>query len=98
MRFIDYTFQVMILSLNDYLFSPLICNIIITSRPYVGEKLVNFLVEPKKGIKWPPKLPRFSNRHDAIAICKELCKSQYLLRSEKCGKGELEVRMSYTCI
>ena len=63
-----------------------------TSDVCEGEKLVNFLVEPKKGIKWPPKLPRFSNRHDAIAICKELCKSQYLLRSEKCGKGELEVR------
>ncbi len=53
---------------------------------------MNFLVEPKKGVKWPPKLPRFSNRHDAIAICKELCKGQYLLRSEKLGKGELEVR------
>jgi hypothetical protein len=57
--------------------------------------LVNFLVEPKKGVKWPPKLPRFSNRHDAIAVCKELCKSQYLLRSEKCGKGELEVRIAF---
>jgi hypothetical protein len=62
---------------------------------YKGEKLVNFLVEPKKGTKWPTKLLRFQNRHDAIAICKELCKNQYLLRSEKCGKGELEVRIIF---
>jgi hypothetical protein len=61
----------------------------------IGEKLVNFLVEPKKGTKWPSKLLRFQNRHDAILICKELCKHQYLLRSEKCGKGELEVRFYY---
>jgi hypothetical protein len=53
---------------------------------------VNFLVEPKKGTKWPSKLPRFSTRHEAIAVCKELCKNQYLLRSEKRGKGELDVR------
>eukprot|EP00543_Licmophora_paradoxa_P014634 CAMPEP_0202458314 /NCGR_PEP_ID=MMETSP1360-20130828/24459_1 /ASSEMBLY_ACC=CAM_ASM_000848 /TAXON_ID=515479 /ORGANISM="Licmophora paradoxa, Strain CCMP2313" /LENGTH=325 /DNA_ID=CAMNT_0049078809 /DNA_START=12 /DNA_END=989 /DNA_ORIENTATION=- len=56
-----------------------------------GEKLVNFLAEPKKGVKWPAKLPRFSDRQEAIAVCKELCKLQYLLRSEKKGKGELSV-------
>jgi translocation protein SEC62 len=58
-----------------------------------GEKLVNFLVEPKKGTKWPSNLPRFSNRREAIAVCKELCRNQYLLRSEKRGKGELGVRI-----
>jgi len=54
-----------------------------------GEKLVNFLVEPKKGTKWPPKLPRFKNRQEAIDVCKELCKMQFVLRAEKRGKGEL---------
>eukprot|EP00980_Cylindrotheca_fusiformis_P012633 scaffold3084_cov144-Cylindrotheca_fusiformis.AAC.81 len=54
-----------------------------------GEKLVNFLVEPKRGTKWPKKLPRFENRQDAIAVCKELCKLQFILRCEKRGKGEL---------
>jgi translocation protein SEC62 len=60
-----------------------------------GEKLVNFLVEPKKGTKWPSNLPRFETRQDAIAVCKELCKQQFLLRSEKRGKGELGVRVSF---
>lgn len=50
---------------------------------------MNFLVEPKKGTKWPKNLPRFENRQDAIAVCKELCNYQYLLRCEKRGKGEL---------
>ena len=70
----------------------LMWNLFLLHLHYVGEKLVNFLVEPKKGTKWPSKLPRFANRHEAIAVCKELCKSQYLLRSEKRGKGELDVR------
>jgi translocation protein SEC62 len=56
-----------------------------------GEKLVNFMVEPKKGTKWPKELPRFSSRPDAIAVCKELCNIQYIHRSEKVAKGELEV-------
>lgn len=56
-----------------------------------GEKLVNFMVEPKKGTKWPTNLPRFENRQDAIAVCRELCKIQYLLRAEKKGKGELNM-------
>ncbi|EEC47295.1 predicted protein [Phaeodactylum tricornutum CCAP 1055/1] len=56
-----------------------------------GEKLVNFLVEPKKGTKWPTNLPKFASRSDAILVCKELCKQQFLLRSEKRGKGELDV-------
>ena len=56
-----------------------------------GEKLVNFLVEPKKGTKWPTNLPRFENRQDAVVVCKDLCKNQFLLRSEKRGKGELGV-------
>lgn len=56
-----------------------------------GEKLVNFLVEPKKGTKWPTNLPRFASRVDAIAACKSMCKNNYLLRSEKRGKGELGV-------
>ena len=56
-----------------------------------GEKLVNFMVEPKKGTKWPKELPRFSARPDAIAVCKELCNIQYIHRSEKVAKGELEV-------
>jgi translocation protein SEC62 len=59
-----------------------------------GEKLVNFLVEPKKGAKWPKNLPQFENRHDVIAVCKDLCKQTFLLRSEKRGKGELGVSFS----
>jgi len=54
-----------------------------------GEKLVNFMVEPKKGSKWPKNLPRFKERHEAIAVCKELCRVQFIHRSEKTGKGEL---------
>jgi len=54
-----------------------------------GEKLVNFLVEPKKGTKWPSNLPKFESRQDAVLVCKDLCKNQFLLRSEKRGKGEL---------
>jgi translocation protein SEC62 len=57
----------------------------------IGEKLVNFMFEPKKGVKWPKKLPKFESRQDAIAVCKELCKHQFLLRSEKRGKGDLGV-------
>lgn len=56
-----------------------------------GEKLVSFLVEPKKGTKWPTNLPRFSSRLEAITTCKALCKNNFLLRSEKRGKGELGV-------
>ena len=56
-----------------------------------GEKLVNFLVEPKKGTKWPPTLPRFKSRPEAIAVCKELCRYQFIHRSEKRGKGDLVV-------
>jgi hypothetical protein len=48
-------------------------------------------VEPKKGTKWPKTLPRFENRQDAIAVLKELCKLQFILRCEKRGKGELGV-------
>lgn len=58
---------------------------------YVGEKLVNFLAEPKKGTKWPTNLPKFDDRQDAIAVCRDLCKLQYMIRSEKRGKGELGV-------
>jgi translocation protein SEC62 len=47
-------------------------------------------VEPKKA-KWPKILPRFENRQDAIVVCKELCKLQFILRCEKRGKGELGV-------
>ena len=57
----------------------------------LGEKLVNFLAEPKKGTKWPTNLPKFDNRQDAIAVCRDLCKLQYMIRSEKRGKGELGV-------
>jgi hypothetical protein len=58
---------------------------------FSGEKLVNFLVEPKTGTKWPKNLPRFNDRTQAIAVCKELCHLQYILRCEKLGKGELGV-------
>lgn len=57
----------------------------------LGEKLVNFLVEPKKGTKWPSKLPRLNSRQDAIAVCKNLIKEQFLVRTDKQGKGELSV-------
>jgi len=56
-----------------------------------GEKLVNFMVEPKKGAKWPKGLPKFKTRQDAIAVCKELCNYQYMHRSEKRGKGDLVI-------
>jgi len=56
-----------------------------------GEKLVNFLINPKKGIKWPKKLPRFESRQEAIGVCKELCNLQFIHRSEKRGKGELVI-------
>lgn len=58
-----------------------------------GEKLVNFLVEPKKGTKWPSNLPKFESRQAAIGICKELVRNQFLIRSEKRGKGELGVSL-----
>lgn len=55
---------------------------------------MNFLVEPKPGTKWPSNLPRFENRQDAIAVCKELCKLQFILRCERRGKGELGVSVT----
>lgn len=68
-----------------------------------GEKLVNFLVEPKKGTKWPKEIPKFKTRQEAIAVCKELCNYQFMHRSIKRGKGDLAVsnqsiRMSYGAI
>ena len=48
-----------------------------------------------KGSKWPKNLPRFKERHEAIAVCKELCKLQFAHRSEKVGKGELTVSISH---
>mmetsp|Transcript_16234 Transcript_16234/g.23116 ORF Transcript_16234/g.23116 Transcript_16234/m.23116 type:complete len:328 (-) Transcript_16234:72-1055(-) len=56
-----------------------------------GEKLVSFLVEPKKGTAWPKTLPRIKSRQEAISICKELCHLQFIHRSEKSGKGTLVV-------
>ena len=52
---------------------------------------MNFLVEPKKGTKWPSNLPRFKTRQEAIAVCKELCRLHFIHRSEKRGKGDLVV-------
>jgi hypothetical protein len=49
------------------------------------------MVEPKKGTKWPKNLPKFKNRTEAIAVCKELCNYQYMHRSIKRGKGDLVV-------
>ena len=62
-----------------------------------GEKLVNFMVEPKKGTKWPKDLPRFKTRQEAIAVCKELCNYQYMHRSIKRGKGDLVVSVIRMC-
>lgn len=56
-----------------------------------GDKLVNFLVEPKKGTVWPKDLPRFTSRQEAIEVCKDLCNYEFIHRSEKKGKGELFV-------
>lgn len=56
-----------------------------------GEKLVNFLMEPKKGTKWPSNLPKFKTRQEAIAVCKELCALHFIHRSEKRGKGDLVI-------
>eukprot|EP00956_Cyclotella_meneghiniana_P011970 scaffold16889_cov63-Cyclotella_meneghiniana.AAC.2 len=49
------------------------------------------MVEPKKGTRWPTELPKFKSRQEAIAVCKELCAGHYMHRSEKVGKGELEL-------
>lgn len=56
-----------------------------------GEKLVSFMVEPKRGTKWPKDLPKFKTRPEAIAVCKEMCKVQFIHRSEKRGKGDLVI-------
>lgn len=56
-----------------------------------GEKLVSFMAEPKKEVKWPKDLPRFKSRQEATAVCKELCKLQFIHRSEKRAKGELTI-------
>ena len=56
------------------------------------------MVEPKKGTKWPKELPRFKSRPDAIAVCKDLCGHQFMHRSEKVGKGELEVSYNYVIV
>ena len=53
---------------------------------------MNFLVEPKKGTRWPKELPKFTSRQEAIGVCKDLCAGHFMHRSEKVGKGELEVR------
>lgn len=53
--------------------------------------MVNFMVEPKKGTKWPTNLPRVKSRPEAIAICKDLCRYQFVHRSERRGKGDLAV-------
>lgn len=74
-----------------------VVTIILCSPSLAGEKLVNFLVEPKKGTKWPSKLPRFESRQDAIAVCKDMCKQQFIIRSEKQGKGVLAVS-GYVCV
>jgi hypothetical protein len=66
-------------------------NVFLTNESITGEKLVNFLVEPKKGTKWPAALPRFESRQAAIDVCKDLCKYQFMHRSEKRGKGDLVV-------
>ena len=95
----DYTISF----LQDLLFILRIVLLTCLHAPYqyvyaTGEKLVNFMVEPKKGTKWPKELPRFSSRPDAIAVCKELCTLQYILRGEKVAKGELEVSSSLISI
>ena len=70
----------------------------ISSLNIPGEKLVNFMVEPKKGTKWPKELPKFKSRSDVIAVCKNLCSRQFMHRSEKVGKGELEVSRKKWCL
>jgi translocation protein SEC62 len=64
--------------------------------PKPGEKLVTYLVEPKTK-KWPSNLPKFATRQEAIAVCKDLCKYQFMHRSEKRGKGDLVVRHVFFC-
>ena len=54
-----------------------------------GEKLLNFLAEPKKKVKWPESIPKFSSRPEALAVCKKLNDIGYLHRCEKSGKGEV---------
>mmetsp|Transcript_546 Transcript_546/g.728 ORF Transcript_546/g.728 Transcript_546/m.728 type:complete len:333 (+) Transcript_546:276-1274(+) len=59
-----------------------------------GEKLVDFMFEPKKGTKWPVKLPRFENRQEVVLVCKTLIKEQFLVPADKVAKGELELSNS----
>jgi len=51
--------------------------------------LLNFLAEPKKKVKWPESIPKFSSRPEALAVCKKLNDIGYLHRCEKSGKGEV---------
>ncbi|GMI54431.1 hypothetical protein ScalyP_jg5921 [Parmales sp. scaly parma] len=51
-----------------------------------GEKLLHFLVIPKKG-RWDAKIPRVENREQALVICKELLKMEYIARVTKEDKG-----------
>jgi hypothetical protein len=87
------------LNLSSLALAKLTLRVLITIHEMIilGEKLVNFLVEPKKGTKWPSKLPRLNSRQDAIAVCKNLIKEQFLVRTDKAGKGELSVS-STICI
>jgi hypothetical protein len=58
----------------------------------LGEKLATYLVEPRKGVKWPKKVPRVKTRRQAIDICRNLCQESFIVRADKLGKGELKVR------
>tara|TARA_B110000971_G_C19808290_1_gene407585 strand:+ start:513 stop:758 length:246 start_codon:yes stop_codon:yes gene_type:complete len=47
---------------------------------------LHFLVIPKKG-RWDAKIPRVENREQALVICKELLKMEYIARVTKEDKG-----------
>jgi len=56
-----------------------------------GEKIVNFLVEPKKKTKWPTQLPKFSSRNEALKVCQALAEQNYIRKVDKTGKGEVKL-------
>jgi len=62
-----------------------------------GEKLVNFLAEPKKKVNWPDKIPKFKSRQEAIDVCKTLSNLGYLHRCQKSSKGRVALLPRNRC-
>lgn len=58
---------------------------------------MNFLSEPKKKVKWPDNVSKFTSRPEALAVCKTLSNMGYLHRCEKTGKGEVALLPRSRC-